>query len=331
MGQTNAKLCSVLNELKMSWRDRPNQAINMRTFDPDALECLASIVEEGGFERAAVRLSVTQSAVSQRLRALEAQIGTVLLVRSRPVKPTVAGRLLIKHAMQMRLLRADLETDLHDLTPSTKGSREEDRVSIAVNADSIATWVLPAVGPLVSEGLPLEIITDDQDFTHEWLREGQVLGCVTTLKQALRGCKVLPLGAMHYVAVASADYARQHCPQGLTSHNFRDIAFVAFNRKDDLQADFVGRACGLRRVTLSQRFVPSSEGQVRAVLAGWGASVVPEMLVRELLHSGALVNLAPLVTLPVSLYWHCWNLDSEVIDRLTSALEAAAQQALHTE
>ena len=302
----------------------------MRTFDPDALECLASIVEEGGFERAAVRLSVTQSAVSQRLRALEAQIGTVLLVRSRPVKPTAAGRLLIKHAMQMRLLRADLETDLHDLTPSTKGSREEGRVSIAVNADSIATWVLPAVGPLVSEGLPLEIITDDQDFTHDWLREGQVLGCVTTLKQALRGCKVLPLGAMHYMAVASADYARQHCPQGLTSHNFRDIAFVAFNRKDDLQAEFVSRACGLRRVTLSQRFVPSSEGQVRAVLAGWGASVVPDLLVRELLQSGELVNLAPAITHPVSLYWHCWNLDSDVIDRLTQALEAAAQQALHT-
>ena len=302
----------------------------MSTFDPNALECLAAIVEEGGFERAAVRLSVTQSAVSQRLRALEAQIGTVLLVRSRPVKPTAAGRLLIKHAMQMRLLRADLETDLHDLTPSTKGSREEDRVSIAVNADSIATWVLPAVGPLVSEGLPLEIITDDQDFTHDWLREGQVLGCVTTLKQALRGCKVLPLGAMHYMAVASADYARQHCPQGLTSHNFRDIAFVAFNRKDDLQAEFVSRACGLRRVTLSQRFVPSSEGQVRAVLAGWGASVVPDLLVRELLHSGELVNLAPTVTHPVSLYWHCWNLDSDVIDRLTQSLEAAAQQALHT-
>ena len=302
----------------------------MRTFDPDALECLASIVEEGGFERAAVRLSVTQSAVSQRLRALEAQIGTVLLVRSRPVKPTAAGRLLIKHAMQMRLLRADLETDLQDLTPATKGSREEDRISIAVNADSIATWVLPAVGPLVSEGLPLEIITDDQDFTHDWLREGQVLGCVTTLKQALRGCKVLPLGDMHYVAVASAEYAREHCPQGLTSHNFRDIAFVAFNRKDDLQADFVSRACGLRRVTLSQRFVPSSEGQVRAVLAGWGASVVPEMLVRELVHSGTLVNLAPLVTLPVSLYWHCWNLDSDVIDRMTRALEAAAKEFLHT-
>ena len=300
----------------------------MRTFDSDALECLAAIVEEGGFERAAVRLSVTQSAVSQRLRSLEAQVGTVLLVRSRPIKPTAAGRLLIKHAMQMRLLRSDLENDLQDLTPGTGAPREEDRVAIAINADSIATWALAALGPLVSEGLPLEIITDDQDFTHEWLREGQVLGCVTTLKEALRGCKVQPLGAMKYVAVASAAYAQAHCPQGLTPHNFRQIPFIAFNRKDDLQAEFVGRACGLRRVTLSQRFVPSSEGQVRAVQAGWGASVVPELQVRGLLAAGELVNLAPQVALPVNLYWHCWNLHSVVIDRLTAALVEAALLAL---
>jgi len=300
----------------------------MRTFDSDALECLAAIVEEGGFERAAVRLSVTQSAVSQRLRSLEAQVGTVLLVRSRPIKPTAAGRLLIKHAMQMRLLRSDLENDLQDLTPGTGALREEDRVAIAINADSIATWALAALGPLVSEGLPLEIITDDQDFTHEWLREGQVLGCVTTLKEALRGCKVQPLGAMKYVAVASAAYAQAHCPQGLTPHNFRQIPFIAFNRKDDLQAEFVGRACGLRRVTLSQRFVPSSEGQVRAVQAGWGASVVPELQVRGLLAAGELVNLAPQVALPVNLYWHCWNLHSVVIDRLTAALVEAALLAL---
>lgn len=300
----------------------------MRNFDADALECLAAIVEEGGFERAALRLNITQSAVSQRLRALEAQAGTVLLVRTRPVKPTSAGRLLIKHAVQLRLLRADLDADLQELTPGNQAAREEDRISIAVNADSIATWALPALGPLVASGLPLEIITDDQDFTHEWLREGQVLGCVTTLRQPLRGCKVLPLGAMHYVAVASAAFAETQCPQGLTPANFRQIPFIAFNRKDDLQAEFVARALGLRRVGLSQRFVPSSEGQVRAVMAGWGASVVPQLLVQEKLAQGKLVNLAPAFSLPVNLYWHCWNLNSAVIDRLTQALEKEAGRAL---
>ncbi|AEG91183.1 LysR family transcriptional regulator ArgP [Ramlibacter tataouinensis] len=297
----------------------------MSTFDPDALECLAAIVEEGGFERAAQRLSITQSAVSQRLRALEAQIGTVLIVRSRPLKPTAAGQLLLKHTKQLRLLRADLERDLKELAPSSTGSgREEERISIAINADSIATWALPALDELARQGLPLEIITDDQDFTHEWLREGQVLGCVTTLKQALRGCKVLPLGAMPYVLVASRDFAREHCPQGLTPHNFRELPFIAFNRKDDMQSEFVAKAFGLRRVTLSQLFVPSSEGQVRAVLAGWGASVVPELLARPLLAQGALVNLVPQQQLPIQLYWHCWNLESEVLDALTAALARGA-------
>lgn len=301
----------------------------MSTFDPDALECLAAIVEEGGFERAAQRLSITQSAVSQRLRALEAQVGTVLIVRSRPLKATSAGQLLLKHTKQMRLLRADLERDLRELAPSSAGgAREEERVSIAINADSIATWALPALNELAHQGLPMEVITDDQDFTHGWLREGQVLGCVTTLKQALRGCKVLPLGAMKYVAVAQPAYVQARCPKGLTPHNFRDLPFVAFNRKDDMQSEFVSKAFGLKRVTLNQLFVPSSEGQVRAVLAGWGVSVVPELLARGLLEQGHLVNVAPTHALPIQLYWHCWNLESDVLDALTGALTRAAQHAL---
>ena len=301
----------------------------MSTFDPDALECLAAIVEEGGFERAAQRLSITQSAVSQRLRALEAQVGTVLIVRSRPLKPTSAGRLLLKHTKQLRLLRADLERDLKELAPSsTGGAREEERISIAINADSIATWALPALDDLARDGLPLEIITDDQDFTHEWLREGQVLGCITTVKQALRGCKVVPLGAMRYVAVAGAEFAQQRLPKGLSAHNFRDVNFIAFNRKDDMQSEFVGTAFGLKRVTLSQLFVPSSEGQVRAVLAGWGVSVVPELLARGLLEQGRLVDVALGFDVPIQLYWHCWNLESDVLDQLTAALTRAAAAAL---
>jgi LysR family transcriptional regulator, chromosome initiation inhibitor len=315
----------------------------MNTYDPDALECLAAIVEEGGFERAAQRLSVTQSAVSQRLRSLESQIGTVLIVRSRPLKATPAGRLLLKHTKMLRLLRADLERDLRELAPGALGgTREEERISIAINADSIATWAVPALTGLAQQGLTMEIIADDQDFTQEWLREGQVLGCVTTLKQPLRGCKVTPLGAMDYIAVATPALAQSRLARAgeasapgkgsawLTAHNFQKLPFVAFNRKDDLQADFVARAFGLKRVTLNQLFVPSSEGQVRAVLAGWGASVVPRLLAQGLIEQGLLVNLAPDEALPVELYWHCWNLQSEVLDALTAAIAAAAKAALRS-
>ena len=301
----------------------------MSTYDPAALECLAAIVEEGGFERAALRLNVTQSAVSQRLRALEAQVGSVLIVRSRPLRPTSAGQLLLKHTKQMRLLRADLERDLQERAPSAPGgTRDDERISIAINADSIATWAMGALHDLVRQRLPLEIIVDDQDFTQEWLRSGQVLGCVTTLKQALRGCKMVPLGAMPYVAVASASFAQKYLPQGLTPHNFGDVSFLSFNRKDDMAAEFVARAFGLKRVALNHLFVPSAEGQMRAVAAGWAVGVVPELLARGALADGSMVDVAPGCALSIQLYWHCWNLESELLDALTAALTSAAAEAL---
>jgi len=256
-------------------------------------------------------------------------VGSVLIVRSRPLKPTSAGQLLLKHTKQLRLLRADLERDLQELAPSAPGgSREDERISIAINADSIATWAMGALHDLVRQRLPLEIIVDDQDFTQEWLRSGQVLGCVTTLKQALRGCKMVPLGAMPYVAVASASYAQQYLPQGLTPHNFRDVSFLSFNRKDDMAAEFVARAFGLKRVALNHLFVPGSEAQMRAVAAGWAVGVVPELLARGAIADGSVVDLAPGRSLPIQLYWHCWNLESELLDALSSALTSAAAQAL---
>ena len=302
----------------------------MLLLSPDLLECLAAIVEEGGFERAAARLSITQSAVSQRLQTMEAQVGTVLIVRGKPLRPTPAGRLLLKHGLQVRLLHADLEQDLRQIGwGDADASRSDERVSIAINADSIATWALPALTPLLRDGLPLEIIADDQDFTQEWLREGQVLGCVTTLKRALRGCRMVPLGAMDYVAVTTPQALARHCPQGFTAQSMRHLPFIAFNRKDDAQSEFVCRHFRLRHVHLRQCFVPSSEGQVRAVLAGWGASVVPELLVRPLLDSGQLIDLCPGSRLPVELYWHCWNLDSAVLKSLTGAITTAAAESLH--
>ncbi|MFN7857474.1 MAG: LysR substrate-binding domain-containing protein, partial [Acidovorax sp.] len=157
---------------------------------------------------------------------------------------------------------------------------------------------------------------------------GILQGGVTSLKQPLRGCKMVPLGTMHYLAVASADYAAKNLPHGLTPHNFRDVPFVSFNRKDDMAAEFVARAFGLKRVALSHIFVPGSEAQMRAVSAGWAVGVLPELLARSALADGSVVNLAPGRTLPIQLYWHCWNLESAVLDALTSALTATAETAL---
>ena len=141
-----------------------------------------------------------------------------------------------------------------------------------------ATWVLPALDTLVQAGLLIELVVDDQDFTHDWLREGAVLGCVSTVAQALRGCSVLALGAMRYIAVASPGFIATTLPQGLHEGNFAQVPFIVFNRKDDNHAVWVGQAFGVQEPRLVERHVPSTEAQTRAAVMGWGVAVVPELM-----------------------------------------------------
>ena len=302
----------------------------MKDLDPAALECLAALVDEGSFERAAARLAITQSAVSQRLRALEAQLGQPVVVRSRPLRLTESGKVLLRFARQWQALRADVARELD------AAGGGDDRLPIAVNADSLATWVPPALDALVHEGVSLELVVDDQDFTHDWLRQGAVLGCVSTVREALRGCRVTPLGVMPYVAVASPAFVARELPKGLDRRNFAQVPFLVFNRKDDMQAQWVSRAFGVRSPRLRERFVPSSDAYVRAAVMGWGVGVAPELQVRPHVERGELQVLHPDVRLPIALHWHQWRLGDErrpvarasLLDRIGQALVAGARQVL---
>ena len=149
-----------------------------------------------------------------------------------------------------------------------------------------------------------------------------------TMPQALRGCRVAALGAMHYMAVAAPGFALQHVPSGLNRSNFKNLPFLSYTRKDDMQRVFVARAMGLKTVGLHQLFVPNSEAQVRAVAAGWGIGVVPELLARPFLADGRLVNVAESQVLRVDLYWHCWNLQSALLSQLTEAMLRTAKASL---
>jgi LysR family transcriptional regulator (chromosome initiation inhibitor) len=278
----------------------------MSAFDPAALECLAALADAGSFERAAQRLSITQSAVSQRLRALETGLGRLLVVRSRPLRLTEPGKVLLRYARQMQAMRADIAREL-GATLS-----QDERLPIAVNADSLATWVLPALDSVVRagqrEGYGLELVVDDQDFTHQSLREGTVLGCVSTVSEALRGCSVAALGCMRYVAVASPGFIVQAMPQGLDRANFTRLPWLVFNRKDDMPAAWLDQAFGLQGVRLVERHVPSTEAHARAAIMGWGIGVMPELMAASALASGELQAVHQSVHVDVLLHWHQWKL-----------------------
>jgi LysR family transcriptional regulator (chromosome initiation inhibitor) len=175
--------------------------------------------------------------------------------------------------------------------------------------------------------LLLEIVIDDQDHTHDALKSGDVVGCVTTLAQAMRGCVAEPLGVMRYRCVASAAMA-QRCrtPGGAVSaHRLLAQPAIIFNRKDGLQDAFLQHHFGLRQPHYPRHFAPAVDAFETALELGMGWGMVPE---QHLARRPALIELLPGAAVDVMLYWQHWTREPPSAQRLTDAVLRAAHASL---
>ena len=180
--------------------------------DTRKCEALLAVVDSGSFEQAAVQLNLTPSAVSQRVAALEGDLGLPLVVRAKPCRATPDGQRVIQYLRRARLLEQELMDDLeHEATrPLT--------VSLAVNNDSLATWLLPGIADLIAQyGIMVHIVLDNQDHTYALLAQGQALAGVSTTPEPARGCTAERLGIMRYRLLSSPAFAHRWFPQGFTT------------------------------------------------------------------------------------------------------------------
>lgn len=293
----------------------------------DQVRTLLAVVDEGTFDAAAQVLHVTPSAVSQRVKALEQRTGRVLLTRTKPVRPTESGEVVVRFARQLARLERDARAEL-----GMTGGGETTRLSIAVNADSLATWFLPALVRVPEElRIGFELHREDEAHTAALLREGRVMAAVTSSPDPVAGCSVRSLGRMRYVAVASPRFVARWLgswPRVPLREVIAAAPVVSFDRRDDYQDRFLR---GLRLTDgagTRRHFVPTSEGFIDAVAAGMGWGMVPEQQAGPLLQAGRLVHLAPDRTSDVPLYWQQWKLDSPALAAVAEAVVATAADAL---
>lgn len=291
-------------------------------FDIGQLKALAAVAAEGSFDAAARTLNVTPSAISQRIKSLEIQVGSVLLQRGKPVVVTEPGREVLLLARQMELLVSDATERLFGVSSSASIRR----IPLAVNADSLSTWVLPALSS-VSNGLTFDIRREDEDHSVELLRQGAVMGAITTAKSPVAGCTSVALGRMRYRPMAATRFKNRWFPDGLNADRMRVAPVVAFDRKDALQDTYARRF--LKADLPSPRhYVPSSADFATAVAAGMGWGLIPELQSKNFAGAARLVDLDPEHHVDVTLYWQAWRLSSESLDRVTAAISAAAEAAL---
>lgn len=283
----------------------------------EQLRALAAVVDTGSFDAAAAALHITPSAVSQRIKALESGLGRVVVLRSAPCRPTEAGEVLLRAGRQIRLLEDDALAELANST--TTGA-----LRLAVNADSLATW-FPAVLRTVA-GWPdtvLHLHIEDQGHSSALLREGAVIGAITSDPVAVPGCSVERLGAMRYVPMAAPEL-RQRFARG-RGIDWSAMPMVRFNAKDDLQHRILRAHAGDAAPPI--HLVPSSEGFLAAIKAGLGWGAVPLLQLTDELRTAALVRLSSRDAVDVPLYWQVWRLRSPRIDRVSEVIRAAAADA----
>lgn len=285
--------------------------------DPGQLAALVAVHRHGSFDRAAAALNVTPSAVSQRIRALEDRLGAVLILRGQPCTATASALRLVRHAETVALMEREA---LADLRPK---DAPRPTLRIAVTADSLAAWVLPALASV--EGVTFDIVIDDQDHSLDWLRRGDVLGAITSHGASVQGCDTHPLGVMRYLATASPAYVARWFSQGVSAETIGQAPAMTFNLKDRLQADWVAEVLG-RRMPFPTHWIASSQSFVDGALLGLGWGMNPDMLIAGHLAAGRLVELVPGTPLDVALYWQASRIAP--LGAVTTALQRRAAKVL---
>jgi len=288
--------------------------------NPGQLDALVAIADHGSFEAAARRLNITPSAVSQRIRALEASTGQVLISRGTPCRPTPHGEWLVRLGRQTRLLYDEASQALTSATPV--------ELPVAVNADSLAVWFGDVVAEVARwDGTAILLHVEDQAYSQELLRRGDVLAAVTSDPAPVQGCTAQRLGALRYVPAATPAFAdrwrRGSSPD--PAPDWAAMPVVIFNDKDDLQHELLRRQ-GSGAPPVMHR-VPTTADFYQAVRVGLGWAMLPEPQSRADLAAGLLTRLSPDV-IDVPLHWQRWRLDSPRLSALTDAVRTAADRHL---
>jgi DNA-binding transcriptional LysR family regulator len=286
-----------------------------------ALETLVWVVTLKSFRGAAEKLNTTQPAISQRIAALERDIGHELINRaSRNIAPTAIGRRLLDHAERLISARADMLAELAD-PAAMRGS-----LSLGVNETIVHTW-LPALIERAARtfpGLDLDIDVDISDnlrnrVTSQDIDLALMLGPVAS--PALQTCELCryPLAFIAARGMVS-DGAALDIP---TIARYPILTFA----RNTLPYMVI-------RALLAQPGMPKSRLRassslatiVRMTLDGIGIAVIPPAIIARELNDGRLVRLNVPVELPDLLCTAAWR-NSPNVQMVQAVIRLAAEIA----
>ena len=296
----------------------------MVNFDYKLLAALVEVIELQSFELAAKKLFISQSAISQRIKALEEHVGQPVLIRNQPLIATPAGEKLLSHFKKVKQLE-------HELVPLLFPDKpvKPMEVSLAVNADSIATWFIDAITPVLKKHLvELNLIIEHEERTLDKLRSGQAIGAVSTVEQPLKGYRSFKLGEMEYCLVANKAFQQKYFSNGVNQDSLKMAPGISYDHKDDMHVRYIAKHFNLAASEYYCHSVRSSEAFVALVKQGVAYCLLPKLQIEEALNTGQLINLCPDKELVETLYWHSWVLVRGLNKKISEQIVSIGREKL---
>ncbi len=260
----------------------------MRRDSMDDLATFAVVAHEKSFTRAAVRLGVSPSALSQSIRQLEDRLGVRLLIRTtRSVSATEAGqRLLVTIIPRFDEIRAELA----QLT--TYRDRPAGTVRITASEYAAEKLIWPKLAPVLRQypDISLELSIDQgfRDIAAEGFDAGVRLG--ESVEKDMIAVRISNDARM--VAVATADYFSTSpvplTPKDLTAHRCINLRLVT--SKALYAWEFQKGAEMVRAKVEGQVIFNTVNAILQATLEGFGIGFLPEDIVAPHIASGSLVQ-----------------------------------------
>lgn len=274
-----------------------------------------AVIEAGSFTRAADALHMTQSAVSQTIHALEAELGVTLLVRNRSgVYPTHIGGRIQQHAREIL-------TQVRCMTDEATAAKGVEEGTLRIGSTpSISARFLPGLlGEFKKRfpGVNIALFEGNQSDMNQWLLNSVIDVGLLELP-ASESIETVPLLSDSLSVVVSHDHA-------FASRNTVSLEEIANEclilSKAEANA-LVGQLFHERGLYVNSKFEVQDMTTILAlVLEGIGIGLLPELSIPKHLEALAKVPLAPAIIQEVGIG----------VRALATISPVAAEFVLHTQ
>lgn len=254
--------------------------------DLNLLRTFLTVYRTGTFTAAAPALGLSQPTVTAQIRTLEQQTGRELFTRlPRGVEPTPSA-----HELAARIA-APLDA-LAALEEGTRGGRSP--VQLAGPSELLCVRVLPALVPLVADGVQLRVTQGLPEPLLEEMRGGRHDLVITTRRPRGRALASVPLADEEYLLVAAPSWAERIAGHSAADDLYtalRDVPMVTYAEDLPILRRYWRTIFGRQLTAPAAVTVPNLYAVLSAVNAGAGYSVLPRSLCQDHLESGRLTLL----------------------------------------